>query len=234
VRVRDGLTWPARRAKPAVEMAIDIRPVVHVIGLMLMAFGTVMLFPAALDLSGGLPDWRAFVTSGIAALFVGGCMALATADAPVRGLDVRQAFVLTVGIWVSLSLFGALPFMLGPPDLSFTDAVFEAVSGTTTTGSTVIVGLDALPPGINLWRGMLNWIGGLALFNLTSVLTGTGFFSGSYGAGGPFAMVVALVLGMIGGCSRSGPRWAISATAMGRWRRRRRHSAISTIPRSGS
>ncbi len=144
-------------------MAIDLRPVFHIIGLMLLAFGAVMIFPAALDLAGGLPDWRAFVTAGVASMFVGGAMAAATADAPLRSLDGRQAFVLTVGIWVSLSGFGALPFMLGPPELSFTDAVFEAVSGITTTGSTVIVGLDALPPGINLWRGMLNWIGGLGI-----------------------------------------------------------------------
>ncbi len=144
-------------------MAFDLRPVIHIIGLLLMAFGTVMLFPAALDLAGGLPDWVAFVTAGIAALFVGGTMALATANATSRVLDARQAFVLTVGIWVSLSVFGALPFMLGPPELSFTDALFEAVSGITTTGSTVIVGLDAMPPGINLWRGMLNWIGGLGI-----------------------------------------------------------------------
>ena len=107
-------------------MAIDLRPVIHIIGLVLMAFGAVMVFPAALDLAAGLPTWVAFVTAGIAALFVGGSMALATANEPLRGLDARQAFVLTVGIWVSLSVFGALPFMLGPPGLSFTDAVFEA------------------------------------------------------------------------------------------------------------
>lgn len=107
-------------------MAIDLRPVIHIIGLVLMAFGAVMLFPAALDLAGGLPTWVVFVTAGIAALFVGGSMALASANEPLRGLDARQAFVLTVGIWVSLSVFGALPFMLGPPGLSFTDAVFEA------------------------------------------------------------------------------------------------------------
>ena len=160
---RNGLTGRAGGAKQAFAMAIDLRPVIHIIGLVLMAFGTVMLFPAALDLAGGLPDWLAFVTSGIAALFLGGSMALATANAPLHVLDGRQAFVLTVGIWGSLSLFGALPFMLGPPWLSFTDAVFEAVSGITTTGSTVIVGLDDLPPGINLWRGMLNWIGGLGI-----------------------------------------------------------------------
>ena len=142
---------------------IDLRPIVHIIGLMLMAFGTVMMFPALLDLSGGKTAAGAFLTSGLASLFIGGSMALATANAGTARLDARQAYLLTASMWVSMSVFGALPFIFGPPHLSVTDAVFEAVSGITTTGSTVIVGLDDLPPGINLWRGMLNWIGGLGI-----------------------------------------------------------------------
>ncbi|WP_245298913.1 potassium transporter TrkG [Pseudotabrizicola sediminis] len=66
-------------------------------------------------------------------------------------------------IWAGLPLFACLPFVLGAPGLGFTDAYFEAASGMTTTGATVIVGLDVLPPGMNLWRGMLNWIGGLGI-----------------------------------------------------------------------
>lgn len=71
--------------------------------------------------------------------------------------------MLTVGIWAVLSLFGALPFWLGEPNLRFSAAYFEAVSGTTTTGATVIFGLDDLPAGMNLWRGMLNWLGGIGI-----------------------------------------------------------------------
>jgi trk system potassium uptake protein TrkH len=90
-------------------------------------------------------------------------IALSTVNSLGRGLDIRQAYLLTAVIWLGLPVFAALPFVLGSPGLSLTDAYFEAVSGITTTGSTVIVGLDDLPVGTNLWRGMLNWIGGLGI-----------------------------------------------------------------------
>ncbi|HEX9857997.1 MAG TPA: potassium transporter TrkG, partial [Paracoccaceae bacterium] len=100
----------------------------------------------------------ALFTSGTGALMV-----LSMRNAIGLGLSTRLAFLLTFGIWVVLPLFGALPFMIGAPGLGFTDAYFESVSGITTTGSTVIFGLDDLPAGMNLWRGMLNWIGGLGI-----------------------------------------------------------------------
>jgi trk system potassium uptake protein len=78
-------------------------------------------------------------------------------------LDTRQAYLLTAAIWTVLPMFGCLPFIMGEPHLSFTDAYFEAVSGITTTGASVIIGLDGMPPGMNLWRGMLNWLGGLGI-----------------------------------------------------------------------
>ncbi len=90
-------------------------------------------------------------------------MALATRGTGGEGLSVRQAYLLTLLIWVALPLFGALPFMLGAPGLSAVDAWFESVSGLTTTGATVIAGLEQLPPGANLWRGLLQWTGGLGI-----------------------------------------------------------------------
>jgi len=98
------------------------------------------------------------VTGGVGAL-----VSLATANALGRGLDIRQAYLLTAVTLLGLPLFACVPFILCLPGLSFTDAYFEAVSGITTTGSTVIVGLDGLPDGMNLWRGMLNLIGGLGI-----------------------------------------------------------------------
>lgn len=144
-------------------MTIDLRPVAHIIGLLLTAFGAAMLFPAMLDLAAGDVNWRSFLLAAAVTSATGAAIALASANAMGRSLDVRQAYVLTIGTWGTLSLFGALPFYLGAPDLSLTDAIFESVSGITTTGSTMIVGLDRLPPGMNLWRGMLNWVGGLGI-----------------------------------------------------------------------
>jgi trk system potassium uptake protein TrkH len=122
-----------------------------------------MLIPAALDVVDRQDDEGTFLRAAAMTGVTGTLLVLGTANLGNRGLDARQAFLLTFAIWVILPLFGCLPFMLGPPHLSFLDAYFEAVSGITTTGSTVIVGLDTLPPGINLWRGLLNWTGGLGI-----------------------------------------------------------------------
>ncbi|MEM6943772.1 MAG: TrkH family potassium uptake protein, partial [Pseudomonadota bacterium] len=72
-------------------------------------------------------------------------------------------FLLTTLVWAVLPLFGGLPFMLAAPGASFTDAYFEAMSGLTTTGSTVFSGLDEAPQGMLLWRGMMQWFGGVGI-----------------------------------------------------------------------
>jgi trk system potassium uptake protein TrkH len=142
---------------------IDIRPIAHVLGWLLVFMAVMMLIPAALDRVDGMTDEVAFLRAAVVTGVTGVLVVLATANLGSKGLDTRQAFLLTFSLWVILPLFGSLPFMFGPPHLGFTDAYFEAVSGITTTGSTVIVGLDTLPPGINLWRGLLNWTGGLGI-----------------------------------------------------------------------
>jgi trk system potassium uptake protein TrkH len=79
---------------------------------------------------------------------------------------VRDGFLMVVMVWALLPVFACLPFILFNCTLSFTDAYFEAMSGLTTTGATVLSGLDTLPPSINLWRGMLVWLGGMGLIVL--------------------------------------------------------------------
>ena len=142
---------------------IDIRPMVHIIGWLLLFMAVLMFVPVLTDLADRREDENAFLRCAAITGVIGSLLALATANAARTGLGIRQAFLLTIAIWVVLPLFGCLPFMFGPPHLGFTDALFESVSGITTTGATVIVGLDALPPGINLWRGLLNWTGGLGI-----------------------------------------------------------------------
>lgn len=142
---------------------VDLRPIAYLIGRMLIVLAILMLAPAIIDHRAGLANGGDFLESAIFTGGIGGLMALATRNGLRGGLDIRQAYLLTAAIWLGLPLFACLPFMLGAPGLSFTDAYFEAVSGITTTGSTVIVGLDGLPQGMNLWRGMLNWIGGLGI-----------------------------------------------------------------------
>jgi trk system potassium uptake protein len=142
---------------------IDLRPVVYVIGLLMAAMGAIMLLPLALDWSDGNPNWKSWVEAAVITGVVGLTLALASANGRGRGLTLQQSFLLTTGVWVVLPMAGALPLIMGAPGLGPTDAYFEAVSGMTTTGTTVIVGLDDLPRGTNLWRGILQWLGGLGI-----------------------------------------------------------------------
>jgi len=124
--------------------------------------GMAMLVPAIADAATDNPDWAVFLASAFVTLFVGGTLILTT-RAKFSNLVVRQAFILTTAAWVALAAFAALPFAFSNLGLSYTDAFFEAMSGITTTGSTVITGLDTAPPGILLWRALLQWLGGIGI-----------------------------------------------------------------------
>ena len=141
---------------------MDFRPIFFVIGLLLSILAAVMCVPAAVDAVAGHPDWQVFAAAAALTMFVGVAMALTSAAGGTR-LSIRQAFVMTTMSWVILTLFASLPFAFSELELSFTDAFFEAMSGVTTTGSTVITGLDTAPPGILLWRALLQWLGGIGI-----------------------------------------------------------------------
>ena len=141
----------------------NLRPVLLVIGILLTSLGCAEMVPAIYDLSLGNDHWDVFAVSATITLFFGIVMTLASGG-HTGTISIRQAFILTAGSWVALTAFGAIPFLLSPTlDMSYTDAFFEAMSGITTTGSTVMNNLDDAPPGILLWRGELQWIGGLGV-----------------------------------------------------------------------
>ncbi|MCB5410574.1 TrkH family potassium uptake protein [Pseudogemmobacter faecipullorum] len=142
---------------------IDLRPVAYVLGRILIVLALLMLAPAVLDWRAGDPNGFDIFRAALITFFTGMAVALATSNTGARSLDVRQAYLLTASIWIIAPLFAALPLMLGAPGLPLAYAWFEAVSGLTTTGATVIVGLDNLPAGMNLWRVMCNWLGGLGI-----------------------------------------------------------------------
>jgi trk system potassium uptake protein len=142
---------------------VDFRPVAYVIGRILIVLAILMLAPAIIDWRAGLANGYDFLASAALTGVVGAALTLSTGNSLGQALDTRQAYLLTAGIWLLVPFFGALPFWIGAPGLSLSNAYFEAVSGITTTGATVIVGLDDLPAGMNLWRGMLNWLGGLGI-----------------------------------------------------------------------
>ena len=142
---------------------MDFRPILMIIGTLLATLALVMCVPAVVDAFQGNPDWEVFAASAGVTLFLGVAMALTASTGGVRRLSVRQAFVMTTLSWVALTVFASFPFMFSERELSFTDAFFEAMSGLTTTGSTILTDLDTLPPGILLWRSLLQWLGGIGI-----------------------------------------------------------------------
>ena len=139
--------------------------VVALVGRMVVLFAMLMGLPLAF---GALDDWRgerAFGISMAITAAAGGVMVLATRRF-VRELQPRDGFLLVALTWLVLPAFGALPLLLAIPGLSVTDAYFEAMSGFTATGATVLTGLDNLPLTVNVWRCFLSLVGGLGIIVL--------------------------------------------------------------------
>ncbi len=147
----------------------DLRPVGYVIGLLLAILGATMFLPFLVDLAEGRGHWPVFLQSGLITVLAGGLISLACANGVKQGLSIQQTFLLVTSVWLTLPLFGALPFVFGATEARFVDAVFEAMSGLTTTGSTVFNGLDDLPKGLHLWRGLLQWLGGIGIIVVAMV-----------------------------------------------------------------
>lgn len=140
----------------------DVRPVFYVIGALVTVVAGAMLAPMLVDLAAGSPDWMVFAAASALTLFFGVLMILMNRTERVV-LNLRQTFLLTALAWVVVCTFSAMPFMMSRLHLSAADAYFEAMSALTTTGSTVISGLDTLPPGLLLWRSLLQWLGGIGI-----------------------------------------------------------------------
>jgi len=139
--------------------------VVNVLGKMVLVFGLTMLIPLGLALWGNDGARFAFEESILITMGCGLLMWLATSRYK-RELQTRDGFLLVVLVWSVLPVFAMLPLLFCLPELNLSMAYFEAVSGLTATGGTVLSGLDALPPSINLWRGEIVWLGGMGLIVL--------------------------------------------------------------------
>ena len=141
---------------------IDIRPVAHSIGKIITALGVAMALPMAVDWWQGNPHWTVFLEAGAVTVAIGLLITVATRG-DQQSLNIQQAFLITSGLWAVLPVFGAIPFVIGEPHASLTDAYFEAMSGVTTTGTTAFPELDRLSYGVHLWRTILHWSGGLGI-----------------------------------------------------------------------
>jgi trk system potassium uptake protein TrkH len=144
---------------------LRLLPLARVFGLMLLVFSVTYLVPIATALVFDDGTEMLFVGDMMFTLGAGAVLWLATRRYD-RELKARDGFLLVVLAWTGMAAFATFPLMSYLKDLSFTDAYFETMSGLTTTGATVLTGLDQLPPAINLWRHELNWLGGMGIIVL--------------------------------------------------------------------
>jgi len=142
--------------------------VVRVLGLLVAIFSTTMLLPGLVSLAyGDGSHWSFFI--GFAVTLLLGALAYLPLRNHQAPLKLRDGFVIVVMFWTVLGLFGAIPLYIDEKlNLTIAQSIFESLSGFTTTGATVIVGLDSLPEGILLYRQLVQWLGGMGIIALRS------------------------------------------------------------------
>jgi trk system potassium uptake protein len=139
--------------------------IAHVLGGLLMVFAATFTVPIVWSLVVADGVHGVFIATGLACLLIGLALWLSTAKHH-REVRAREGCLLVVLAWVTVAAVATVPLMWTIKGLSFTDAYFETMSGLTTTGSTVLVGLDDLPQSINIWRHALQWFGGMGIIVL--------------------------------------------------------------------
>ncbi len=139
----------------------NYKTVFFAIGVLLIILGAFMLMPIFVQLLYNETN-STFLSSASITVFIGILLILSNLEENKK-LNLQQAFLLTTLSWLSIAVFGSLPFILSDLNLSFVDSLFESMSGITTTGSTIITNLDNAPKGILIWRASLQWLGGIGI-----------------------------------------------------------------------
>jgi len=143
--------------------------VAYVCGVAGLNIAAAMLIPMVVDMIDGNPDWQVFLTAAVCIGFV--CLALVFAFGGRSVPFSRRLGFLTVNaLWVTVVIFAAVPYAFSGLSLSWADAIFESVSGLTTTGSTVLQGLESMPRGLLLWRSLTQGIGGIGIIAMSVIL----------------------------------------------------------------
>ncbi len=144
------------------------KTVFFIVGILVVILGISMMIPYAIQLIYGENN-NSFLSSSIITIFIGILTILINLKKDNQ-LNLQQAFLFSVMAWVSIAIFGSLPFMLSSLQLSFSDAFFESMSGITTTGSTVILDLDTSPKSILIWRAIMQWLGGIGIIVMATTV----------------------------------------------------------------
>ena len=146
----------------------NYKTVFFILGVLQIILGLSMIVPIMAQFYYNQID-SGFIGSGLVSIIFGVLFFLSNLDYEKK-LTLPQAFLLTALSWLSIAIFGSLPFVFSDLSLSFTNAFFESMSGITTTGSTILTNLNETPKAILLWRAMLQWLGGIGIIVMAITL----------------------------------------------------------------
>ncbi|MDC3114557.1 TrkH family potassium uptake protein [Candidatus Pelagibacter sp.] len=146
----------------------NYKTVFFTLGILQIILGIFMLVPIIVQLIYSQFD-SSFFSASLVTMVFGTLFFLSNLDHEKK-LNLQQAFLLTALSWLSIAIFGSLPFVFSNLNFSFTNAFFESMSGITTTGSTIISNLEDMPKGILLWRAILQWLGGIGIIVMAITL----------------------------------------------------------------
>ncbi len=146
----------------------NYKTVFFTLGILQIILGFFMLIPIIIQFYYNEID-SSFFGASIVTIIFGTLFFLSNLDHEKK-LNLQQAFLLTALSWLSIAIFGSLPFVFSSINFSFTNAFFESMSGITTTGSTIISNLESMPKGILLWRALLQWLGGIGIIVMAITL----------------------------------------------------------------
>ncbi len=136
------------------------QPIWMICGYFVSLFGIAMLFPAAVDIYYNHTKWSIFVSSAIVSLFIGVSLFLANRG-KIKDISIQQAYLITAISWITVTILASVPFMFY--GTHWTEALFEAASGISTTGASIYPDVESLPKSILLWRALLNGLGGVGI-----------------------------------------------------------------------
>ena len=146
----------------------NYKTVFFTLGILQIILGISMIFPIITQIIFGELN-SSFISASLITIIFGTLFLLSNLDQDKK-LNLQHAFLLTALSWISVAIFGSLPFIFSDLNLSITDSFFESMSGITTTGSTIITDLNSTPKAILLWRAILQWLGGIGIIVMAITL----------------------------------------------------------------
>ena len=147
----------------------NIKPIALVGGTVVCAVGFLLFIPLITELIYQTESWQSYAVPILLYLIVGGSLVITNRNVELK-ISIKEAFIITVLSWILLAILCAIPFIYTQLSLSVVDAIFESMSGITTTGSTILSNLDNLPKGILIWRALLQWLGGIGIVVIALVI----------------------------------------------------------------